>query len=65
MSLVRLLDGTAPSWRSDFMTEGWPGNHVWASVREAQWKYTELPVTPGDHAPQAVARSSFDRQSPE
>jgi arylsulfatase A-like enzyme len=46
-SLVRLLDGTAPSWRTDFMTEGWPGNHVWASVREEQWKYTELPVTPG------------------
>jgi arylsulfatase A-like enzyme len=49
-SLVRLLDGTAPSWRTDFMTEGWPGNHVWASIREAQWKYTELPVTPGDPA---------------
>lgn len=47
-SLVRLLDGSAPSWRTDFMTEGWPGNHVWATVREAQWKYTELPVTPGD-----------------
>jgi hypothetical protein len=30
------------------MTEGWPGNHVWATVREARWKYTELPVTPGD-----------------
>jgi len=47
-SLVRLLDGTTPAWRDDFMTEGWPGNHVWATVREAQWKYTELPVTPGD-----------------
>lgn len=47
-SLVRLLDGTAPGWRSDFLTEGWPANHVWASVREADWKYTELPVTPGD-----------------
>lgn len=47
VSMVRLLDGTAPAWRTDFMTEGWPGNHVWASVREAQWKYTELPVTPG------------------
>lgn len=47
-SLVRLLDGSAPSWRSDFLTEGWPSNHVWASVREADWKYTELPVTPGD-----------------
>lgn len=49
-SLVRLLDGTAPTWRTDFMTEGWPGNHVWATVREEQWKYTELPVTPGDPA---------------
>ena len=47
-SLTRLLDGTAPVWRTDFMTEGWPGNHVWATVREAQWKYTELPLTPGD-----------------
>ena len=25
-----------------------PASHVWASVREAQWKYTELPLTPGD-----------------
>ena len=47
-SLVRLIDGTAPTWRTDFMTEGWPGNHVWATVREERWKYTELPVTPGD-----------------
>jgi arylsulfatase A-like enzyme len=47
-SLVRLLDGTAPTWRTDFITEGWPASHVWASVREAQWKYTELPVTPSD-----------------
>ena len=47
-SLVRLVDGTAPTWRDDFLTEGWPANHVWASVREADWKYTELPVTPGD-----------------
>jgi len=47
-SLIRLLDGTAPTWRTDFMTEGWPIGHVWATVREAKWKYTELPVTPGD-----------------
>lgn len=47
-SLVRLVDGTAPAWRSDLMTEGWPNNHTWATVREAQWKYTELPVTNGD-----------------
>lgn len=47
-SLVRLMDGTAPTWRTDFLTEGWPTSHVWATVREHQWKYTELPVTPGD-----------------
>jgi len=47
-SLIRLVDGTAPSWRTDFMTEGWPGNHVWATVREARWKYTEIALTPGD-----------------
>lgn len=46
-SLVRLLDGTAPAWRDDFLAEGWPGSHPWALVREAQWKYTELPVAPG------------------
>jgi len=46
-SLVRVLDGTAPSWRTDFLTEGWPNNHPWGTVREAQWKYTETPVTPG------------------
>ena len=28
-------------------TEGWPASHVWATVREAQWKYTELPVHAG------------------
>ena len=47
-SLVRVIDGTQPTWRSDFLTEGWPGNHPWATVREEQWKYTETPVTPGD-----------------
>ena len=46
-SLVRLFDGTAANWRSDFLTEGWPGGHPWATVREHQWKYTETPVTPG------------------
>jgi arylsulfatase A-like enzyme len=40
-SLVRLLDGTAPAWRSDFLTEGWPSNHTWATLREARWKYSE------------------------
>ncbi|MGH7785658.1 MAG: sulfatase family protein [Candidatus Binatia bacterium] len=48
VSLVRRLDGTAPTWRSDFLTEGWPANHVWASVREHDWKYTELPTDPGN-----------------
>jgi len=47
-SLVRLTDGTAQNWRTDFMTEGWPNTHVWASVRDQRWKYTELPITPGD-----------------
>jgi hypothetical protein len=52
VSLVRLLDGTQPAgtWRTDFLTEGWPGPAPWASVREEQWKYTEIPVTPGDPA---------------
>jgi arylsulfatase A-like enzyme len=47
-SLVRVIDGTQPpaTWRTDFMTEGWPNNRVWASVRNAQWKYNELPVDP-------------------
>jgi choline-sulfatase len=40
-SLERVIDGTAPSWRSDFLTEGWPANRQWATVREARWKYTE------------------------
>jgi arylsulfatase A-like enzyme len=49
-SLVRVLDGTQPAgtWRTDFLTEGWPNSHVWATLREAQWKYTELPLTLGD-----------------
>jgi len=49
-SLVRVLDGTQPdgTWRTDFLAEAWPGNHPWALVRESQWKYTEIPVTPGD-----------------
>src|SRR5207249_8138615 len=47
-SLLHVIDGTQPSWRTDFLTEGWPGGHPWATVREGQWKYTETPVTPGD-----------------
>lgn len=49
-SLVRVFDGTAASWRTDFLAESWPGSHPWALVREAQWKYTELPLDPGNPA---------------
>ena len=42
-----MLDGTAPTWRTDFMTEGWPAGHIWASVRDGLWDI-ELPLTPGD-----------------
>src|SRR4029078_10051933 len=49
-SFLRVLDGTAPTWRTDFLTEGWPASHPWATVHEVQWKYTEIPVTPGDPA---------------
>jgi arylsulfatase A-like enzyme len=48
VSLVRVLDGTAPAWRTDFLTEGWPSSHPWATVHEGQWKYTEIPLVPGD-----------------
>lgn len=40
-SLVRALDGTAPSWRGDFLTEGWPSGLAWLTLREDRWKYTE------------------------
>jgi arylsulfatase A-like enzyme len=43
-SLIRLLDGTAASWRTDFLHEGWPVGHPWASIREASWKYIEIPT---------------------
>jgi arylsulfatase A-like enzyme len=49
-SLVRVLDGTAPTWRTDFLVEGWPAGHPWALVREERWKYTEIPTIPGDPA---------------
>jgi N-acetylglucosamine-6-sulfatase len=50
VSLLRVLDGTQPAgtWRTDFLCEAWPGSHPWATVREAQWKYTEIALTPGD-----------------
>lgn len=47
-SLLRVLDGTQAGWRSDVLAEGWPASHPWATVRDARWKYTEIPVTPGD-----------------
>ncbi|MCC6849914.1 MAG: sulfatase [Deltaproteobacteria bacterium] len=61
VSLVRILDGTQPAgtWRADFLAEAWPGSHPWALVREAQWKYTEIPVAPGDPAT-AFERELYD-----
>jgi N-acetylglucosamine-6-sulfatase len=47
-SLLRVIDGTAPTWRTDFLTEAWPGNHPFATVHEQQWKYTEIPVIIGN-----------------
>ena len=42
MSMVRLIDGTAPAWRSDFLEEHWNGKiTTFAQVRSAPWKYTE------------------------
>jgi N-acetylglucosamine-6-sulfatase len=60
-SLLHVLDGTQPagSWRTDFLAEAWPGSHPWAVVREPQWKYTEIPVTPGDPAT-AFERELYD-----
>jgi arylsulfatase A-like enzyme len=58
-SLLHVLDGStepAGPWRTDFLAEAWPGSHPWALVREAQWKYTEIPVTPGN------AGTAFERE---
>ncbi|HJW68242.1 MAG TPA: sulfatase [Candidatus Binatia bacterium] len=51
MSLVRLLDGTAPGWRTDFLEEHWNKTQgdetdvgpipTYAEVRGEQWKYNE------------------------
>jgi len=51
-SLVRVLDGTQPAntWRTDFLAEAWPNSHPWALVRDSQWKYTEIPLDPGNPA---------------
>ena len=38
----------ARDWRMDFLAEGWGPSQVWATVREERWKYTELPIVPGD-----------------
>ncbi len=50
--MVRLLDGTTPSWRTDFLEEHWdgtPGDETdvgsiptYAEVRGVPWKYNEL-----------------------
>jgi len=52
LSMVRLLDGTTPSWRTDFLEEHWdgtPGDETdvgsiptYAAVRGTPWKYNEL-----------------------
>jgi N-acetylglucosamine-6-sulfatase len=41
-SFERLLDGTAPTWRSDVLNEAYRVHRVYASVREVRWKYTEV-----------------------
>ena len=42
MSMVRLLDGTVPTWRDDFLEEHWNGKiPTYAQVRGTPWKYTE------------------------
>jgi len=47
VSLLPLIDGTATTWRTDFLTEGWPRGHPWATVNAGEWKYTEVPLRPG------------------
>jgi arylsulfatase A-like enzyme len=52
VSMVRLLDGTVASWRTDFLEEHWdgtPGDETdvgsiptYAEVRGTPWKYNEL-----------------------
>jgi arylsulfatase A-like enzyme len=51
VSMVRLLDGTAPAWRTDILAEHWGSNPnptdptppipTFAVVRSDPWKYTE------------------------
>ena len=41
-SMVRLIDGTEPAWRADFLEEHWNGQiTTFAQVRSDPWKYTE------------------------
>jgi hypothetical protein len=41
-SMVRLIDGTEPAWRTDFLEEHWNGQiPTLAQVRGVPWKYTE------------------------
>jgi arylsulfatase A-like enzyme len=41
-SLVRVVDGTAPTWRTDFLEEHWHGQiTTYAQVHGVPWKYTE------------------------
>lgn len=41
-SMVRLIDGTEPAWRNDFLEEHWSGTIPdLAQVRGVPWKYTE------------------------
>jgi arylsulfatase A-like enzyme len=51
VSMVRLLDGTAPAWRTDILAEHWGSNPnpsdltpaipTFAVLRADPWKYTE------------------------
>jgi N-acetylglucosamine-6-sulfatase len=42
-SMARLIDGTEPAWRTDFLEEHWDGRGIptLAQVRGVPWKYTE------------------------
>jgi arylsulfatase A-like enzyme len=58
-SFLHLIDDTARNWRTDFLTEGWPRGHPWATVNQWPWKYTEIPVTLGS-ASSAVETELYD-----
>jgi hypothetical protein len=43
LSMVRLLDDTTQTWRTDFLEEHWNGTiPTYAEVRGVPWKYNEL-----------------------